>query len=71
MPDNQFSVKVPNIYEALMAGEQGYKDASNTINENNIKALPFSQTEIRLVTHLDFTDDMLNKTIEIFKRISF
>ena len=39
--------------------------------ENNIKALPFSQTEIRLVTHLDFTDDMLNKTIEIFKKISF
>src|SRR5258708_33625964 len=24
-------------------------------SENNIKALPFSQTEIRLVTHLDFT----------------
>jgi threonine aldolase len=39
-------------------------------NENNIKALPFSQTEIRLVTHLDFTDDMLNKTIETFKKIS-
>jgi threonine aldolase len=40
-------------------------------NENNIKALPFSQTEIRLVTHLDFTDDLLNKTIEIFKKLSF
>ena len=40
-------------------------------NENNIKALPFSQTEIRLVTHLDFTNDMLNKAVEIFKKISF
>ncbi len=40
-------------------------------NENNIKALPFSQTEIRLVTHLDFNDEMLNKTTEIFKKISF
>jgi threonine aldolase len=39
--------------------------------EYNIKALPFSQTEIRLVTHLDFTDDMMNKTIEVFKKISF
>jgi threonine aldolase len=40
-------------------------------NENNIKALQFSQTEIRLVTHLDFTDELLNKTIDIFKKISF
>ncbi len=40
-------------------------------NEHNIKALPFSQTEIRLVTHLDFTDDMLNKAIDIFKKLSF
>lgn len=27
MADNQFSVKVPNILEALMQGEQGYKEA--------------------------------------------
>ncbi len=40
-------------------------------NEYDIKALPFSQTEIRLVTHLDFKDDMLNKTVEVFKKISF
>lgn len=40
-------------------------------NEYNIKALPFSQTEIRLVTHLDFTSDMLNRTLETFKKISF
>jgi threonine aldolase len=40
-------------------------------DEYNIKALPFSQTEIRLVTHLDFTDDMLNKTLDTFKKISF
>ncbi len=40
-------------------------------NEQNIKALSFSQTEIRLVTHLDFTDEMLEKTIGIFKKISF
>lgn len=40
-------------------------------SEHNIKALPFSQTEIRMVTHLDFTDDMLNKTTESFKKLSF
>lgn len=40
-------------------------------NEQNIKALVFSQTDIRLVTHLDFTEEMLDKTLDIFKRISF
>lgn len=39
--------------------------------EHQIKALPFSPTEIRMVTHLDFTDDMVNKTVEAFKKISF
>jgi hypothetical protein len=28
MADNQYSVRVPNILEALMAGQQGYNDAS-------------------------------------------
>ncbi|MGC4022433.1 MAG: GntG family PLP-dependent aldolase [Cyclobacteriaceae bacterium] len=40
-------------------------------NEHNIKALAFSATEIRLVTHLDFSDDMLSKAVESFKKISF
>ncbi|MBS1680904.1 MAG: threonine aldolase [Bacteroidetes bacterium] len=41
------------------------------LSEHNIRALPFSHTEIRFVTHLDFTDPMLDKTIETFKKISF
>jgi len=40
-------------------------------NEQNIKALAFSQTEIRLVTHLDYNDEQLNRTTESFKKISF
>jgi threonine aldolase len=40
-------------------------------SENNIKALAFSATEIRLVTHLDFTDQMLDRSIEVFNKISF
>lgn len=40
-------------------------------NDHQIKALQFSPTEIRLVTHLDFTDDMLNKTVDTFNKISF
>lgn len=41
------------------------------IGEQQIKALAFSQTEIRLVTHLDFDDRMLEKAIDVFKKLSF
>lgn len=41
------------------------------IGEQQIKALAFSQTEIRLVTHLDFDDRMLEKATDVFKRLSF
>ncbi len=40
-------------------------------SEHNIKALAFSPTEIRLVTHLDFDDSMLDKTVSTFKKIQF
>jgi threonine aldolase len=39
--------------------------------EHNIKGLAFGHTQIRLVTHLDFDDQMLDKTIEALKKISF
>jgi threonine aldolase len=41
------------------------------IAEHNIKALAFSTTEIRMVTHLDFDDGMLNKTIDKLNKIRF
>jgi threonine aldolase len=41
------------------------------LHEHNVKALTFSHTDIRLVTHLDFDDKMLDKTIEIFSKITF
>ena len=37
----------------------------------NIKALAFGHTQIRLVTHLDFDDRMLDRTIEVLKKLSF
>lgn len=39
--------------------------------EHNIKALSFSRTQIRMVTHLDFNDDMLNRTVEVLKKMTF
>ena len=42
-----------------------------TIGQHQIKALAFSQTEIRMVTHLDFDDQMLEKTVDVLKKIRF
>jgi threonine aldolase len=39
------------------------------LNEHHIKALRFGAQEIRLVTHLDFTDMMLEKTVEVFTKL--
>ncbi len=41
------------------------------INKQQIKALAFSATEIRMVTHLDFDDRMLDKTIEVLNSLKF
>jgi len=39
--------------------------------EHQIKAIKFGAKEIRLVTHLDFDDRMLEKTVDTIKMISF
>ncbi len=41
------------------------------LNEHEIKALVFSSNEIRFVTHLDFTDVMLDKCLDVFSKIRF
>lgn len=37
--------------------------------DQNIKALKFGPQEIRMVTHLDFDDDMLDQTTAVFKKL--
>jgi threonine aldolase len=39
------------------------------LTQHNIKALAFGQTQVRLVTHLDFDDRMLDRAIEVFKKL--
>jgi threonine aldolase len=39
--------------------------------EHQVKALAFSATEVRLVTHLDFNDAMLDKCLDLFSKIKF
>lgn len=41
------------------------------LNELSIKAVKFGDQQIRMVTHLNFTDDMLDKTISVIKKLSF
>jgi threonine aldolase len=41
------------------------------LSEHNIKAIKFGAQEIRFVTHLDFDDLMLEKTVDVIKRLSF
>jgi threonine aldolase len=39
--------------------------------DHDIKAIKFGAQEIRLVTHLDVDDRMLDKAVEVIKKISF
>lgn len=47
------------------------EDVLNKMEQHQIKALKFGSTEIRMVTHLDFDDSMLEKVIDTIKKISF
>ncbi len=40
------------------------------LNENQIIAMPFGDKQIRFVTHLDISEDQLQKTIEVIRKIS-
>jgi threonine aldolase len=47
-------------------------DFTNVINklaEKNLRCVAFGPQQIRLVTHLDFTDDMLSESINILKNL--
>lgn len=41
------------------------------LESHQVKALAFGPTQIRMVTHLDFTDAMLTRAQEIIKKLSF
>jgi threonine aldolase len=49
----------------------GVEAVLRKLEENNIRAIKFGPNEIRLVTHLDFDDQMLDKFIEVSRRLSF
>ncbi len=57
------------VFELIngIASEQ----ALTKLEQNGVKAVPFGDQEVRFVTHLDFTNEMLDQTIEVLKSISF
>lgn len=40
-----------------------------SLSDLGVQALPFGSNDIRMITHLDFNDDMLDHTIKVLKQI--
>ncbi len=57
-----------NIIVFQLIDEKPISDFLNYLSENNIKALPFGKQVVRFVTHLDFTDDMLQTLLLVLKK---
>jgi threonine aldolase len=45
-------------------------DFVSTLKKNNIVCSGFGKQKIRFVTHLDFTDEMLEQTLTLLKKIA-
>jgi threonine aldolase len=54
-----------NVKKEMISGENFEKK----LFEKNIKISAFGKQTIRFVTHLDYTDSMLNRTIDVLKSI--
>lgn len=57
-----------NILVFKLSDEKPMLHFINYLLENNVKAIPFGKQVIRMVTHLDFTDIMLEKVISVLKK---
>jgi threonine aldolase len=39
------------------------------LKENNILTIAISSTQVRIVTHLDISSEMVERTLEVIKRL--
>lgn len=60
-----------NIVIFELAGNITAEQCLEKLREHNVLAVAFGPKEVRFVTHLDYTDDMLNETIKALRSISF
>ena len=57
-----------NIIVFSLIDEKPIEHFLNYLTENNIKAVAFGKQTVRMVTHLDFTDEMLDKLILVLNK---
>lgn len=58
-----------NIIILEVKGKYTAASLQSKLIENNILCLPISETKIRLITHLDISPEMIDKTIEVIKNL--
>ncbi|MGB0881484.1 MAG: threonine aldolase family protein [Vicingaceae bacterium] len=58
-----------NIVIFEVANSIKHTDIIEKLAQKNVKVVAFGPQQIRLVTHLNFTDEMLKKTIKVLKSI--
>jgi len=61
---------VTNIVVFEVIPEIDFNTILQKLADNKILAVPFGPQQIRLVTHLNFTDEMLNETIKVLKSLT-
>ena len=59
-----------NIVIFTVKQKHSPEDVLKRLAKENIHALKFGPKEIRMVTHLDFDDDMMTKTIEVLSKLN-
>ncbi len=59
------NIVIFNLKKELITGTE----FQNKLAENNIKIAAFGKHTIRMVTHLDFTNDMLVETLKVLKKL--
>jgi len=60
-----------NIVIFELEGELTAEMCLNKLEEKGVRAVAFGPKEVRFVTHLDFDDEQLDKTVEVLKQLSF
>lgn len=58
-----------NILIFEVSGRFTAKDFCNILHQHKIFCLPISPSQVRMVTHLDFTKEMLNKLVELIEAL--
>ncbi|PIQ15867.1 MAG: hypothetical protein COW67_06075 [Flavobacteriales bacterium CG18_big_fil_WC_8_21_14_2_50_32_9] len=58
-----------NIVVANINAKYVHSDIIEKLKQKGILTIAFGPQQIRMVTHLNFTDEMLEKTIHILNRV--